>query len=171
MTARLQPQARTLCVLALVVLATALASDKLGSPTTGIDDANIFFVYARNFSAGDGFVFNPGGERVEGFTSLLWVFVCSAAIAIAHDRNAALVRTSLVWVTILCCLRSTILGNPGADRPSYAWASTFTLLLRRFRHAVGDRADGIAWARSHGRHILTIEDDIRGFRHGVSPQH
>lgn len=41
----------------------------------GIDDANICFVYARNLIHGQGFTFAPGGERVEGFTSLLWVLV------------------------------------------------------------------------------------------------
>lgn len=44
---------------------------------TGIDDANIYFVYAKNLSEGSGFVYNPGGERVEGFTSFLWTLILS----------------------------------------------------------------------------------------------
>lgn len=44
-------------------------------PTYGIDDANIYFVYMRNLANGHGFVWNLGGERVEGFTSLLWTLV------------------------------------------------------------------------------------------------
>ena len=44
----------------------------------GIDDAYIFFVYARNFAEGHGFVYNVGGERVEGFSSMLWTLVLSA---------------------------------------------------------------------------------------------
>lgn len=43
----------------------------------GIDDAFISFRYARNLASGYGFVFNPGGERVEGFTNLLWVLILS----------------------------------------------------------------------------------------------
>ena len=47
----------------------------LAPPLVGMDDANIGFRYARNLAEGYGFVFNPGGERVEGVTSLLWVFL------------------------------------------------------------------------------------------------
>ena len=41
------------------------------------DDAFISFRYARNLSAGDGLVFNPGYERVEGYTNFLWVLLLS----------------------------------------------------------------------------------------------
>lgn len=44
-------------------------------PIHGIDDANIYFVYAKNLAEGNGFVYNVGGERVEGFTSMLWVLL------------------------------------------------------------------------------------------------
>jgi arabinofuranosyltransferase len=39
------------------------------------DDAFIAFRYARNLARGAGLVFNPGHERVEGYTSFLWVLV------------------------------------------------------------------------------------------------
>lgn len=56
------------------------------SPSIGIDDANIYFVYMKNLAAGHGFVWNVGGERVEGFTSLLWTLTGSlfAKISPAH---------------------------------------------------------------------------------------
>lgn len=41
----------------------------------GIDDANIYMVYMRNFAHGHGFVYNINSERVEGFTSLLWTLI------------------------------------------------------------------------------------------------
>lgn len=44
-------------------------------PVTGIDDANIYFVYMKNFALGHGFVYNAGGEKVEGFTSLIWCLI------------------------------------------------------------------------------------------------
>ncbi len=44
-------------------------------PTYGIDDANIYFVYMKHLAQGHGFVWNIGGERVEGFTSLLWTLI------------------------------------------------------------------------------------------------
>lgn len=37
------------------------------------DDATISMTYARNLAQGYGLVWNPGGERVEGYTNLLWV--------------------------------------------------------------------------------------------------
>lgn len=37
------------------------------------DDAMISMRYARNFANGNGLVWNPGGERVEGFSNPLWV--------------------------------------------------------------------------------------------------
>lgn len=39
------------------------------------DDAFISFRYARNLAEGNGLVFNPGGERVEGYTNFLWVVI------------------------------------------------------------------------------------------------
>src|SRR5262245_40897395 len=37
------------------------------------DDAFISFRYAHNFAHGHGLVFNPGHERVEGYSNFLWV--------------------------------------------------------------------------------------------------
>ncbi len=41
------------------------------------DDAMISMRYARNLAHGLGLVWNPGGERVEGFTNPLWVLYMS----------------------------------------------------------------------------------------------
>src|SRR5687768_16517628 len=60
----------TLVYTSLVVLVYYILYKK---PLAGIDDANIYFVYVRNFFLGNGFVFHPTGEHVEGFTSMLWV--------------------------------------------------------------------------------------------------
>lgn len=51
-------------------------------PLLGIDDANIYFTYMRNFADGLGFVYNPGGERVEGFTSILYTLIGSAIFSL-----------------------------------------------------------------------------------------
>ncbi len=98
---------RVVCVVALVALATTIIAARLPGSATGIDDANIFFVYARHVSAGDGFVFNPGGERVEGFTSLLWVLIAGAATAIGGSPETPLLvlNVLLVSATVLLCLR------------------------------------------------------------------
>src|SRR4051812_44621858 len=59
------------------------------NPVIGIDDANIYFVYMKNFAQGHGFVWNIGGERVEGFTSLIWTLIGSVCYKIspAHFHN------------------------------------------------------------------------------------
>lgn len=68
----------------LAVLAVTLIRAQLGLHhfNAGIDDSNIYFVYVRNIFEGQGFVYNPGGPRVEGFTSLLWTLILTAIYSI-----------------------------------------------------------------------------------------
>jgi len=71
---------------------TLVAYCYLGRPAPGIDDADIFLNYARRLAHGEGFVFNKGGERIEGFTSLLWVVICSSFYHLtAHPDTLILV--------------------------------------------------------------------------------
>ena len=63
---------RFLVVLSLLGLFTAVTYRLHGGPRQGVDDADITLVYATNLGQGHGFVYNQGGERVEGFTSALW---------------------------------------------------------------------------------------------------
>lgn len=132
MDTNLKLGALILCILALVAAATAFASDALQSPAVGIDDANIFFVYARNVSAGDGFVFNRSGERVEGFSSLLWVLVCSGAIAAARNPERLLLALNVMFVslTIVCCVRSSLFRRVNDENgAALMWASAFVLIV------------------------------------------
>ncbi len=55
----------------------------------GIDDANIFKVYAQNFARGSGFVYQEGGPRVEGFSSLLYVLLLSLLFKITGEIDVA----------------------------------------------------------------------------------
>lgn len=55
----------------------------LNKPVIGIDDANISLNYAKRLANGEGFRFNTGGEKVEGFTSMLWVLICAAFYSIS----------------------------------------------------------------------------------------
>ncbi len=66
-----------LFTLLFVALATGLSYVLNGRSLMGIDDANIYFVYMKNVASGQGFIYNVGGERVEGFTSLLWTLIGS----------------------------------------------------------------------------------------------
>lgn len=49
------------------------------------DDAFISLRYAANLAEGFGLVFNPGGERVEGYTNFLWTVLLAGAMRAGLD--------------------------------------------------------------------------------------
>ncbi|HSK77904.1 MAG TPA: hypothetical protein VLQ45_15745 [Thermoanaerobaculia bacterium] len=53
-----------------------------------VDDSYIFLRYADNAAGGQGPVFNPG-ERVEGYTSPLWLAILAGAAALGADLPSA----------------------------------------------------------------------------------
>ena len=63
------------------------------NPEVGYDDANITQAYARNIADGYGYVYNIGGERVEGSTSALWTLLNTVAF---------LTPAPLLVIQILC---------------------------------------------------------------------
>ncbi|MEM7507261.1 MAG: hypothetical protein AAF415_10975 [Pseudomonadota bacterium] len=70
--------------MALALIVTALGAVLSyglmgGVPLIGIDDAAITRSYAENIAGGHGYVYNIGGERVEGATSMLWTLVLTLA--------------------------------------------------------------------------------------------
>ena len=71
-----------LCVAALISLSRALGVEL-------IDDSYIFLRYARNLAEGHGPVFNVGGERVEGFSSPLWMLLLGAAGVVSAASGVA----------------------------------------------------------------------------------
>jgi hypothetical protein len=68
------------------------------------DDAYISFRYAHNLVTGQGLVFNHG-ERVEGFTNFLWVFVLAPFEALGWDLFQ--VCEVLALVLGVACLATT----------------------------------------------------------------
>ena len=80
--------------------ASFLSLYKLNYPLIGIDDANIYFVYARNLANGYGFVYNIGGERVEGFTSLLWTVISALAFKFSTYPELTLLIISITIVSL-----------------------------------------------------------------------
>ena len=60
------------------------------------DDGMISMRYARNLAEGHGLVWNPGGERVEGFTSGIWVFYLSLLhlLPVSIPKMSLLVQVS-----------------------------------------------------------------------------
>lgn len=105
------PPAQGLPWLALLVAAAGawLSADL----TQGlVDDAFISMRFARNLAEGAGPVFNPG-ERVEGFTSPLWVLVGAALHRWAPDPVAAtrwvgLVAGALLFPATYCVARRNL---------------------------------------------------------------
>jgi len=68
----------------------------------GIDDANIFFTYARNIAHGYGAVYNEGGERVEGFSSPLFTLLCTGILVFTdHVEIAVLLLNTALLVVVL----------------------------------------------------------------------
>jgi hypothetical protein len=65
----------------------------------GIDDANIYFVYMRNLANGHGFVYNVGGEKVEGFTSLLWVLIGATFYLFTPNPQILLLSVNILLLT------------------------------------------------------------------------
>lgn len=80
-----------------VILSVFLYGYFYDFPVIGIDDANIYMVYMRNAANGDGFVYNIGGERVEGFTSLLWCLIG----ALCYKVNPNYIEYSLLCINTL----------------------------------------------------------------------
>ena len=100
-------------VLALTIVATALLIRVVGQPMIGIDDANIFFSYAKNVAGGRGCVYAGNNETVEGFTSLLWMLLCAAAFAISSSPELLLLGVS-------CVLASATIVNASRLLPKSA---------------------------------------------------
>jgi len=82
---------RFLYILAVPVLIAVYVALKVRLGADLVDDAYIFLRYAANFANGQGLVFNPG-ERVEGYTSPLWVLTL-ALLRILHLDLVALLPT------------------------------------------------------------------------------
>jgi len=80
----------------VVLLLSALALTALSLPFFSWipDDAYISFQYAKSFAEGDGLVFNPG-ERVEGFSNLLWTL--ALALVARLGRNIETVAPMITF--------------------------------------------------------------------------
>lgn len=65
-------------------LALGMVAVSAGMRDAIIDDAYITFRYAHNLASGLGLVFNAG-ERVEGYTSLLWTLLASSVETLGAD--------------------------------------------------------------------------------------
>ncbi len=92
--------------------------------TLGYDDAFISFRYARNFMAGEGLVFNPG-ERVEGYSNLLYVLLIAPLTAILSEDSVFPAAVALNgFAMFLGALLLARFPAPHGDR-TWPWAAVF----------------------------------------------
>jgi hypothetical protein len=83
----------------------------------GIDDSWITFRYSENLVAGHGLVYNIG-ERVQGSTSPLEIFLVAALLLLGLPAKTAALAISLVaTVGLLLCAYRLVMGMAG-ERPS-----------------------------------------------------
>jgi arabinofuranosyltransferase len=77
--------------------------EDLSGHAIGSDDAYISYRYARNLAAGLGLTFNPG-ERVEGYSNLLYVLLLAPAFLIARDSAIHPIAVALNGVCAVAAL-------------------------------------------------------------------
>ncbi len=89
------------------------------------DDAWISVRYAENLAAGDGYVWNPGGPRVEGFSNPLLVAVEALAHAAGWSAPGA-ARLLGVVSGVACVVLVYVMGRPVMGETTARMASVLT---------------------------------------------
>lgn len=87
----------------LTIVAALLLAIPSSYRLFGIDDANIFFTYAKNIAHGLGPVYSYGGQAVEGFSSILWLLISSAAFSVMSEPYFLLLAISIILCTLSVC--------------------------------------------------------------------
>ncbi|MBK9097308.1 MAG: hypothetical protein IPM14_04135 [bacterium] len=99
-------------------------------PLLGIDDANIYFKYMRNVADGLGFIYNPGGERVEGFTSVLYTLIGSTIFLFTDKIELSLFIINIIAVSYTIYKVSLFIYNLNFKKYNlYGIIFTLTTLL------------------------------------------
>jgi hypothetical protein len=89
------------------------------------DDAWISVRYAENLAAGEGFVWNPGGPRVEGFSNPLLVAIEALAHAVGWSAPGA-ARLLGVVSGLACVVLVYVMGRPVVGECAARIASLLT---------------------------------------------
>jgi hypothetical protein len=113
-----------LYIFVYVVFLTGISYVINGKSLIGIDDANIYMTYMRNFANGHGFVYNIGGERVEGFTSLLWTLIGALFYKLTIHVEILLLVTNIILTSL--CLYNI---SRTLDEKNDAWFSNKSILF------------------------------------------
>ena len=95
----------------------------------GIDDANIFLTYGKNFAAGHGAVYYPGGESVEGYSSTLFMLLCSVGFLVTdHIEFYVLLMNTVFMCGTLISLQVFLHGVAKETLPEDSLISNRELL-------------------------------------------
>lgn len=149
------PLSREAPVLAALLLLTAVVS-VLTYYHLG-EDAHISFRYSEMFAAGHGLVFNPG-ERVEGYSNLLWVLVMTPFALIGAPLHLA------AKILSTGCLLGLIAGawqagrNLESDTPWWVrWFPAFAIAAHPLLHYHDDQGlETAAYAVMLGGALLAL---------------
>jgi len=101
------------------------------------DDAFISLRYARNLAEGEGLRFNPGGERVEGFSSPLHILLMGGVISLGADP-LQVSQFSSIFGAVLCVVAVAWWGQ----RRLGFWWGTCAALAVALNPSVGTWARG-----------------------------
>ncbi|UCC83880.1 MAG: hypothetical protein JSW46_02800 [Gemmatimonadota bacterium] len=80
------------------VLYTLWTFGEVERSNVGVDDANIFFTYGKHLAEGHGLVWNVGGERVEGYSSTLWMLTAGATYWLGLPTERVLLLLNILLV-------------------------------------------------------------------------
>jgi hypothetical protein len=92
------------------------------------DDAMVSMRYARNLAEGHGLVWNPGGERVAGYTNPLWVVYMSLVhlLPISPSKTSLIVQITealLLALNLLCVRRIALAVTGGVGAVAFGAAA------------------------------------------------
>ena len=76
----------TISVLILILVLGAMLAVHVRMLYGLTDDAYISFRYSKNLAQGQGFRWNPGGEKVEGYTNFSWVLIGALGFLLLPDK-------------------------------------------------------------------------------------
>lgn len=96
-------------ILLIITFSVIICLDVIFYSST-LEDAYITFRYSKHFAEGHGLgAWNIQGERVEGYTSFLWMFLISAAHTVGIEVRTAAKIIGILMHLILC---STLIAFP-----------------------------------------------------------
>ncbi|TCK22482.1 hypothetical protein [Pseudonocardia endophytica] len=128
---RVRPSRPMAIGMAVVVVAVAVGVWATWSTT--IDDAFITFRYALNWAHGDGPVWNPGEDPVEGFTNFAWTAWAVPFLAMGAPPEVVAKLTSAVCAVLTGWL---LLREPRTTVGRVGAVGAFLLFLPTYLHIV-----------------------------------